>query len=186
MVLLSFLTLRLNSPVFFQIYDKISHSLFFSLLPCLIITTCFWHRSVCLKPYDSESFHPLNNTAPPNVVSGEEESSSHLVPLRGRETKTGKERVLEGINSFRGKDTCVSLLIMQSMFLKTAISRLKKKVPIIKKEIFIVQYKKGRKKALFLRLLFVLVEGLQAKRWTPSAPPPTGGLVDLKFVGPTP
>lgn len=80
------------SCIFPNIRQNFTPSLFFSpLLPCLIITTCFWHRSVCLKPYDSESFHPLNNTAPPNVVSGEEESSSHLVPLRGRETKTERE-----------------------------------------------------------------------------------------------
>lgn len=135
---------------------------------------------MCLKPYDSESFHPLNNTAPPNVVSGEEESSSHLVPLRGRETKTERERVQEGINSFTGKDMCFSLDYAEHVF-KNCDFKVKKKCSYNKKRRFLL-YKKGRKQALFLRLLFVLVEGLQVKMWTPFVPFPQTGSRSVQFA----
>lgn len=69
---------------------------------------------------------------------------------------------------------CFSLDYAEHVFKKLRFHGLKK-CSNNKKEIFIIYIKKAGNKAFFTRLLFVLVEGLQAKMWTPFAPfPPTG------------
>lgn len=83
----------------------------------LLFPPCYHNLFLALfsmyKPYDSESFHPHNNTAPPNVVSCWGRECSHLVLLSEWETdretesakrnKYWKEKFQFLIESLKGK-----------------------------------------------------------------------------------